>query len=59
MESDRKVVDEKPPNPVGVLRRKTDALCVRLQLRGVGLKGEVGARKIEISIDRNFDKWVG
>ena len=35
---DRKVVDEKPPNPVGVLRRKTDALCVRLQLRGVGLK---------------------
>ena len=38
LESDRKVVDEKPPNPVGVLRRKTDALCVRLQLRGVGLK---------------------
>ena len=34
----RKVVDEKPPNPVGVLRRKTDALCVKLQLRGVGLK---------------------
>ena len=35
---DKKVVDEKPPNLVGVLRRKTDALCVKLQLRGVGLK---------------------
>ena len=65
---DRKVVDEKhsrsvlvkkPSNPVGKLRRKTDALCVRLQLREVGLKGEVGARRIEISMDRNFDKWVG
>ena len=33
-----KVVDKKLPNPVGVLRRKTDALCVKLQLRGVGLK---------------------
>ena len=54
-----KVVNEKPLNLVGVLRKKTDALCVRLQLRGVGLKGEIGARRIEISIDRSFDKWVG
>ena len=27
---DRKVIDEKPLNPVGVLRRKIDALCVSL-----------------------------
>ena len=33
-----KVVDEKPSNPVEVLRRKTDALCMKLQLKGVGLK---------------------
>ena len=52
LESDRKVGNEKPPNPVGVLRRKTNALCIRLQLRGVGLKGEVGAQRIEISIDK-------
>ena len=47
---DKKVVDKKLPNPVRVLRRKIDALCVRLQLRGVGLKGEVGARRVEISM---------
>ena len=62
-------IDEKPPNPVGVLRRKTDALYVRLQLRGVGLKGEVGARRIEISISgsvrkscdfqaKGFNAWI-
>ena len=33
-----KVIDEKPSNPVGVLRRKIDALYVKLQLRGVSLK---------------------
>ena len=33
-----KIVDEKPLNPVRVLRKKTDALCVKLQLRRVGLK---------------------
>ena len=49
-ESDRKVVDEKLPYPVGVLRRKANNLCVKLQLRGVGLKGEFEARKIEILI---------
>ena len=43
----RKIVDKKPSNLVGVLRRKTDALCVRLQFKKVGLKGEVGAWKIE------------
>ena len=37
------------------MKKKTDALCVRLQLRGVGFKGKVGARKIEILIDGYFD----
>ena len=35
--------------------RKTNALCVRLQLKGVGLKDKVRAQKIEILIDKNFD----
>ena len=47
---DKKIVNKKPSNPVEVLRRKIDALCVRLQLKGVGLKGKVEAQKIEISI---------
>ena len=34
----RKVVNEKLSNLVGVLKKKTDALCVKLQLREVGLK---------------------
>ena len=34
----RKFVDKKSSNLVGVLKRKTDALCVRLQLREIGLK---------------------
>ena len=45
---DGKVVNKKPLNPVQVLRRKINALYVRLQLRGVGFKGEVGARRVEI-----------
>ena len=40
---------------MGVLKKKTNALCVRLQLRRVGLKDEVRAPKREILIDRNFD----
>ena len=45
---DKKVVNKKPPNLVRVLRRKTDALCIRLQLRRVDLKDEVKAQRIEI-----------
>ena len=30
LESDKKIVNEKPPNPVEVLKKKTDALCIRL-----------------------------
>ena len=52
----RKVVDKKPPNPIRVLKKKTNALCIRLYLRGVDLKGKVGAQKIEILIDKGFNK---
>ena len=54
---------------MGILKRKTDALCIRLQLRGVGLKGEVGARRTEILISglvrksrdfqaKGFNAWI-
>ena len=55
-ESDRKVVDKKPNNPIKVLKKKTDALCIRLQLRGLGLKSEVRARRIEILISGSVRK---
>ena len=38
LDSDRKIINKKPSNLVRVLRKKTDALYVRLQLREVGLK---------------------
>ena len=41
---------------MGVLRKKTNALCVRLQLKKVGLKHEVEAQRIEILIDKGFNK---
>ena len=40
---DRKIISKKSSNPVGVLRKKTNALYVRLQLRRVGLKDEIEA----------------
>ena len=35
---DIKLIDEKPFNLVGLLRRKTNTLCVKLHLRGVGFE---------------------
>ena len=51
-----KVVDEKSPNLVRVLKKKTDALCVKLQLRRVGLKDWGWSSKDRNSMDKGFNK---
>ena len=40
---DKKVINKKSSNLVKVLRRKTNILCIRLQLREVGFKSKIRA----------------
>ena len=45
---DRKVVNKKLFNLVKVLKKKTDALYIKFQLREIGLRSKVEAQSMEI-----------